>query len=152
VALGLLPLLLVGLASLFIFVLGPGTSIRAVHSGMSGMSGMSDQDMASMPGMDSHTGVRVRGHVSYVSVGLAEDGMVMTSVTHAGPTTFHVLNIGERAHRLRIEGPGVAKQLLLQPSEKESWTVTLRVGTYRMVYTDAARVRRSLRLTLRVTP
>jgi hypothetical protein len=121
-------------------------------AGMAGMAGMSDQDMASMPGMDSHFGVRVRGHVSYVSVGLTEDGIAMTGVTHAGPTTFNVLNIGERAHRVRIEGPGVAKQLLLQRSEKESWTVTLRAGSYRVVYTDAARVRRSLRLTLRVTP
>ena len=121
-------------------------------SGMSGMPGMSGQDMASMPGMDSHTGVRVNGHVSYVSVGLDENGIVMTSVTHAGPTTFHVLNIGERAHRVRIAGPGVAKQLLLQPSEKASWTVTLRTGTYRVAYTDAAHVARGLQLRLRVTP
>jgi hypothetical protein len=121
-------------------------------SGMSGMPGMSGQDMASMPGMDSHTGVRVNGHVSYVSVGLDENGIVMTSVTHAGPTTFHVLNIGERAHRVRIEGPGVAKQLLLQASEKASWTVTLRAGTYRVAYTDAAHVARGLVLKLRATP
>ena len=119
---------------------------------MPGMSGMSGHDMASMPGMDSHTGVRVNGHVSYVSVGLDENGIVMTSVTHAGPTTFHVLNIGERAHRVRIAGPGVAKQLLLQPSEKASWTVTLRTGTYRVAYTDAPHVTRGLRLKLRVTP
>jgi hypothetical protein len=126
-------------------------------SGMSGqdmasMPGMSGQSMASMPGMDSHTGVRVNGHVSYVSVGLDDNGIVMTSVTHAGPTTFHVLNIGERAHRVRIEGPGVAKQLLVQPSEKASWTVTLRTGTYRVAFTDAAHVTRGLRLTLRATP
>ena len=119
---------------------------------MPGMSGMSGHDMASMPGMDSHTGVRVKGHVSYVSVGFDENGMAMTSVTHAGPTTFHVLNIGERAHRVRIAGPGVAKQLLLQPSEKASWTVTLRTGTYRVAYTDAPHVTRGLRLKLRVTP
>ena len=121
-------------------------------SDMAGMPGMSGQSMASMPGMDSHTGVRVKGHVSYVSVGLDENGIVMTSVTHAGPTTFHVLNIGERAHRVRIAGPGVAKQLLLQPSEKASWTVTLRTGTYRVAYTDAPHVTRGLRLKLRVTP
>jgi hypothetical protein len=120
--------------------------------GMAGMPGMSGQDMASMPGMDSHTGVRVKGHVSYVSVGLDENGIVMTSVTHAGPTTFHVLNIGERAHRVRIEGPGVAKQLLLRASEKASWTVTLRAGTYRVAYTDAAHVARGLVLKLRATP
>jgi hypothetical protein len=176
-ALGLLPLLLLGLASLLIFVLGPGTSAHAVYSGMSSMEGMSEmsyqdmadmpgmsyqdmanmpgmsyQDMANMPGMDSHTGVRVRGHVSYVSVGVAEEGIVMTNVTHAGPTTFHVLNLGLRAHRVRIEGPGVAKQFLLQSSEKESWTVTLRVGTYRVGSTDAAGVRRGPATTLRVTP
>ena len=118
--------------------------------GMAGMPSMSGHDMASMPGMDSHTGVRVKGHVSYVSVGLDENGIVMTSVTHAGPTTFHVLNIGERAHRVRIAGPDVAKQLLLQPSEKASWTVTLRAGTYRVAFTDAAHVTRGLGL--RVTP
>ncbi|HKO24063.1 MAG TPA: hypothetical protein VJY65_04905 [Chloroflexota bacterium] len=120
--------------------------------GMASMPGMSGQSMASMPGMDSHTGVRVNGHVSYVSVGLDENGIVMTSVTHAGPTTFHVLNIGERAHRVRIEGPGVSKQLLLQASEKASWTVTLRAGTYRVAYTDAAHVARGLVLKLRATP
>jgi hypothetical protein len=90
--------------------------------------------------------------VSYVSVGLDEYGIVMTGVTHAGPTTFHVLNSGERAHRVRIAGPGVAKQLLEQPSEKASWTVTLRAGTYRVAYTDAAHVTRGPQLTLRVTP
>jgi hypothetical protein len=121
-------------------------------SDMAGMPGMSGQGMASMPGMDSHTGVRVKGHVSYVSVGLDENGIVMTSVTHAGPTTFHVLNIGERAHRVRIAGPGVAKQLLLQPSEKASWTVTLRTGPYRVAYTDAAHVTRGLGMRLRVIP
>jgi hypothetical protein len=132
----------------------PGMSGMSGMSGhdMASMPGMSGHDMASMPGMDSHTGVRVKGHVSYVSVGLDENGMAMTSVTHAGPTTFHVLNIGERAHRVRIAGPGVAKQLLLQPSEKASWTVTLRTGTYRVAYTDAAHVARGLQLRLRVTP
>jgi hypothetical protein len=120
--------------------------------GMASMPGMSGQSMASMPGMDSHTGVRVKGHVSYVSVGLDDNGIAMTGVTHAGPTTFHVLNIGDRAHRVRIAGPGVAKQLLLQPSEKASWTVALRAGTYRVAFTDAPKVTRGLGLRLRVTP
>jgi hypothetical protein len=130
----------------------PGMSGMSGMSGMAGMPGMSSQGMASMPGMDSHTGVRVNGHVSYVSVGLDDNGIAMTGVTHAGPTTFHVLNIGERAHRVRIAGPGVAKQLLLQSSEKASWTVTLRAGTYRVAFTDAAQVTRGLGMRLRVTP
>ena len=128
---------------------------RSGMSNMGGMSEMSDQDMGNMPGMSGmgpYTGARVGGHASYVSVGLSEDRIAMTSVTHAGPTTFHVLNIGERTHRVRIAGPGVAKQLLLQPSEKASWTVTLRTGTYRVAYTDAAHVARGLQLRLRVTP
>src|SRR5919201_1884790 len=133
-----------------------GVVILALLGAALAQRGLADhghaQQLLSMPGMDSHTGVRVKGHVSYVSVGLDENGIAMTTVTHAGPTTFHVLNIGERAHRVRIAGPGVAKQLLLQPSEKASWTVTLRTGTYRVAYTDAAHVARGLQLRLRVTP
>jgi hypothetical protein len=153
--LALLPLLLVGLAALLSFVLGPGTSADAVYSGMSSMEGMSGQDMANMPGMggmEPYTGARVRGHASYVSVAVAEEGIIMPSVTHAGPTTFQVFNLGVGARHLRIEGPGVAKHLLVHPGEKVSWTGTLRVGTYRVASTDAAGVRRGPVTTLRVGP
>src|SRR5947209_9728367 len=64
--------------------------------GMAGMPGMSGQDMASMPGMDSHTGVRVREHVSIVSVGLDRTGIVISSVTYAGPTTISILTLLRR--------------------------------------------------------
>jgi hypothetical protein len=123
---------------------------------MPGMSGMSDQDMANMPGMGGmgpYTGARVGGHASYVSVGLTEDRIAMTNVTHPGPTTFQVINLGLRAHHVRIEGPGVTKHLLVRPGEKVSWTGTLRAGgTYRVGSTDAAGVRRGPGTTLRVRP
>ena len=123
---------------------------------MGGMAEMSGQDMGNMPGMGGmgpYTGARVGGHASYVSVGLTEDRIAMTSVTHAGPTTFRVINLGVRAHHIRIEGPGVAKHLLVQPGEKVSWTGTLRAGgTYRVASTDPAGVRRGPGTTLRVRP
>jgi hypothetical protein len=88
-----------------------------------------------------------------VSVGLSEERIAMTSVTHAGPTTFQVINLGVRAHHIRIEGPGIAKHLLMHPGEKVSWTGTLRPGgTYRVARTDAAGVRRGPGTTLRVRP
>src|SRR5919198_3053164 len=124
---------------------------RSGMSNMGGMSEMSDQDMGNMPGMGGmgpYTGARVGGHASYVSVGLSEDRIAMTSVTHAGPTTFRVINLGVQAYHLRIEGPGIAKQLHLQRGEKVHWTGTLRPGTYRVAFTDAAGVRRGPGTTL----
>ena len=52
----------------------------------------------------------------------------------AGPYTFTVVNHGQFAHNLTIDGPGVDKQAspTLSPGQSGDLTVTLQAGTYEL--------------------
>jgi uncharacterized cupredoxin-like copper-binding protein len=57
-----------------------------------------------------------------------------TQTFTAGPYTFTVHNIGETAHNLTIEGPGVDKQATstIQPGQTATLAVTFQKGSYEL--------------------
>jgi uncharacterized cupredoxin-like copper-binding protein len=69
-----------------------------------------------------------------VEVRLSEYAIDMPETLAAGPTTFVVLNQGNKTHSFKIEGPGIDELLSapVAPRAKGSLQVTLQAGEYKV--------------------
>jgi len=87
-----------------------------------------------------------------VDVILDEFVIKMPTTLTPGPYTFQIENQGQLAHNLKIDGPGVEKELEedLRPFQEATMDVDLQVGEYDVTCPVGDHVERGMKLTLTV--